>query len=207
MVLLLLVLMRGLGQSALSVVSLTMIGKWFVRRLSIAMAIFSVIISLGFVVLILVVQQAVAEQGWRGPWEGIGWALVAAAALSWLLVRRSPEAAGLAPDTETKAKAVDPDTSSMRVPFTLTQALSTAAFWVFATGSALYNLVISGVLLFNQSILQELGLGEEVYRNAMAMYMLTGLAGNFLAGGLARKWSLLRLMSIAMVLVDVHCNR
>src|SRR5262245_16793838 len=50
LILVLLVLMRGLGQSALSVVSLTMVGKWFVRRLSFAMGVFSVIISLGFVV-------------------------------------------------------------------------------------------------------------------------------------------------------------
>ncbi len=203
-VLLLLVLMRGLGQSALSVVSLTMVGKWFVRRLSIAMGIFSVIISLGFVALILEVQRAVAAQGWRGPWQALGWGLAAAAGLSWLLVRRSPEAIGLAPELETSAQVVDKDSALAQVTFTLPQALRTAAFWVFAVGSALYNLVISGVLLFNQSILQQLGLGEEVYRNAMALYMLTGLAGNFLAGWLARKWSLLRLKTNAMVLVAMN---
>ena len=49
MLLVLLILMRGFGQSALSVVSLTMIGKWFVRRLSKAMGVFSVLVSLGFV--------------------------------------------------------------------------------------------------------------------------------------------------------------
>src|SRR5262245_38511336 len=100
LLLLLLVLMRGLGQSALSVVSLTMVGKWFVRRLSLSMGIFSVVISLGFVLAILLLQRAVAEQGWRGPWQALGWGLAAAALLSWLLVRRSPEAAGLAPDLE-----------------------------------------------------------------------------------------------------------
>jgi MFS family permease len=204
MVLLLLVLMRGLGQSALSVVSLTMVGKWFVRRLSISMGIFSVIISLGFVVLILLVQRAVAEQGWREPWQALGWGLAAAAVASWMLVRRSPEAAGLAPDLEAGTQTVDEGTAPVRVAFTLPQALRTAAFWVFAIGSALYNLVISGVLLFNQSILQQLGLGEGVYRNAMALYMLTGLLGNFLAGWLARRWSLLRLMSVAMVLVALY---
>jgi sugar phosphate permease len=204
MVLLLLILMRGLGQSALSVVSLTMIGKWFVRRLSIAMGIFSVIISIAFAVLILVMQQTVAEQGWRGPWRVLGWGLVSAAVLSWLLVRRSPEAVGYAPDLETQTEAVDESGKSTQVAFTMSQALRTAAFWVFAVGSALYNLVISGVLLFNQSILQQLGLGDEVYRNAMATYMLTGMAGNFFAGWLARKWSLLRFMSIAMVLVGLY---
>ena len=41
-------LTRGLGQSALSVVSLTMVGQWFVRRIDTAMAIYSVVMSVGF---------------------------------------------------------------------------------------------------------------------------------------------------------------
>jgi MFS family permease len=45
---LLLVLSRGLGQSALSVVSLTMVGQWFKRRLSLAMGMYSVLLSIGF---------------------------------------------------------------------------------------------------------------------------------------------------------------
>ena len=63
--LVLLILMRGFGQSALSVVSLTMIGKWFVRRLSKAMGVFSVLVSLGFVVAIVLSENAVLEHGWR----------------------------------------------------------------------------------------------------------------------------------------------
>src|SRR5262245_22750615 len=39
----LLTLTRGLGQSALSVVSLTLVGKWFRRRLSLAMGVYSVL--------------------------------------------------------------------------------------------------------------------------------------------------------------------
>jgi len=200
----LLVLMRGLGQSAMSVVSLTMIGKWFVRRLSMAMGIFSVVISLGFVVLILVVQGAVTEAGWRGPWRAIGWAVLGAAVLSGLLVRNSPESVGVKPDLEKDVEASTPALGENDVSFTLSQALRSAAFWVFAVGSALFNLVIAGVLLFNQSILAELGLDETVYRNAMAIYMGTGLLGNFLAGWLARRGSLLRLMSAAMVLVALY---
>lgn len=205
MILLLLILMRGLGQSALSVVSLTMIGKWFVRRLSTAMGIFSVVISVAFAAVILIVQQAVAEIGWRGPWQTIGWVLAGAAVLSFALVRRSPESVGLKPDkeaTKENSPPTEPDKDSLR--FTLKQALLTPAFWVFAVGSAFYNLVIAGVLLFNQSILQQLGFDASVFRNAMAVYMITGLGGNFLAGWLARKWSLLKIMSIAMFLVAAY---
>ena len=197
--LVLLILMRGIGQSALSVVSLTIVGKWFVRRLSIAMGIFAVLMSVGFAVAIVVAGHVVTAYGWRVMWSGLGWILVFVAAMSFLFVRRDPESVGLNVETVT-----DEETGISAIGFTLKQTLAVPAFWVFAIGSALYNFVIAGVLLFNQSILSELGFDETVFQYAMAMFMITGLVGNFLAGWAARRWSLGRLMTVAMILVAVY---
>ncbi len=195
----LLVLMRGVGQSALSVVSLTMVGKWFVRRLSVAMGIFAVLMSLGFAVAIVVAGDVVLNQGWRVMWSGLGWILMILSGLCLLFVRRDPEAVGL--DTEV---VKDDESQEPVIGFTLVQALMTPAFYVFAIGSALYNLVIAGVMLFNQSILGELGFDETVFQYAMAVFMATGLLGNFTAGWAARRWSLGRLMTVAMLAVGVY---
>lgn len=197
--LLLLILMRGVGQSALSVVSLTMVGKWFVRRLSVAMGIFAVLMSLGFAVAIVVAGDVVLKQGWRVMWSGLGWIMMVLSGLCLLFVRRDPEAVGL--DTEV---VKDDESQEPVIGFTLVQALMTPAFYVFAIGSALYNLVIAGVMLFNQSILGELGFDETVFQYAMAVFMATGLLGNFTAGWAARRWSLGRLMTIAMLAVGVY---
>ncbi len=197
--LLLLVLMRGVGQSALSVVSLTMVGKWFVRRLSFAMGIFAVLMSLGFAVAIVVAGDVVLTQGWRVMWSGLGWILMILSGLCLLFVRRDPEAVGL--DTEV---VKDDEPQEPVIGFTLVQALMTPAFYVFAIGSALYNLVIAGVMLFNQSILGELGFDETVFQYAMAAFMATGLLGNFTAGWAARRWSLGRLMTVAMLAVGLY---
>ncbi len=197
--LLLLVLMRGVGQSALSVVSLTMVGKWFVRRLSVAMGIFAVLMSLGFAVAIVVAGDVVLKQGWRVMWSGLGWILMVLSGLCLLFVRRDPEAVGLDTEVVKGDEAQEPV-----IGFTLVQALMTPAFYVFAIGSALYNLVIAGVMLFNQSILGELGFDETVFQYAMAVFMATGLLGNFTAGWAARRWSLGRLMTIAMLAVGVY---
>ena len=195
----LLILMRGVGQSALSVVSLTMVGKWFVRRLSVAMGIFAVLMSLGFAVAIVVAGDVVLNQGWRVMWSGLGWILMVLAGLCMLFVRRDPEAVGL--DTEV---VKDDESQEPVIGFTLVQALMTPAFYVFAIGSALYNLVIAGVMLFNQSILGELGFDETVFQYAMAVFMATGLLGNFTAGWAARRWSLGRLMTVAMLAVGLY---
>ena len=56
-------LTRGLGQSALSVISLAMVGQWFVRRIDIAMAIYSIVLSVGFMIAFPVVGSLRAVVG------------------------------------------------------------------------------------------------------------------------------------------------
>ena len=58
-------LTRALGQSALSVVSIAMVGQWFVRRIDMAMAIYSVVLSIGFMIAFPVVGSLVQSRGWR----------------------------------------------------------------------------------------------------------------------------------------------
>src|SRR6185503_7989618 len=92
-------LTRGLGQSALSVVSIALVGQWFVRRIDQAMAVYSIELSVGFMLAFPLVGTLVQRIGWRGAWFAVGCALVAGLApLAWWLVRRNPEACGLEPD-------------------------------------------------------------------------------------------------------------
>src|SRR5688572_32774814 len=89
----LITLTRGFGQSALSVVSITIVGKWFVRRLNLAMAVYTVVLSVGFMMAFPLIGAMVITNGWRSTWWAIGLALLfGLAPLSLLLVRKSPEA-------------------------------------------------------------------------------------------------------------------
>jgi MFS family permease len=196
---LLITLTRGLGQSALSVISITIVGQWFQRRISIAMAIYTVLLSVGFMIAFPVVGAQVVSSGWRVAWGEIGGAiLLALVPAAWLLVRRSPEACGLALDGEKNSSNEGENT---KVGFTLGQALTTSAFWVFALGSATYGLVASGIALFNESILAERGFEATTYHHSLVITALTALAGNFLGGWLTVKWSMNRLMALAMSLL------
>src|SRR5262245_51104764 len=90
--LLLVTLTRGLGQSALSVASLALVGKWFARRLSLAMGVYALAMSIGFMLAFPAVGAVVQSGGWRAAWRGIGLALVAVLApLFALLVKSVPE--------------------------------------------------------------------------------------------------------------------
>ena len=184
-------LTRGLGQSALSVVSLAMIGQWFVRRIDIAMAIYSIVLSVGFMIAFPVVGSLVQSWGWRAAWLSIGITLVVALApMSWLLVRRSPGSIGVAPDGPAHPVHLD--------GATIQEALSTPAFWTFSVGAALYGLVASGIGLFNESILAERGFSADVYYQTLVVTALTALAGNFGGGWLALRWQLSTLLAVSL---------
>jgi MFS family permease len=196
---LLITLTRGFGQSALSVISLTIVGQWFARRLSQAMAAYSIIVSVGFMIAFTVVGPVVVSAGWRAAWAGVGAIILfGLAPAGWLIVRRSPEDCGLALDgeKEQEEKPVEAVAGA-----TLLEALATPAFWIFALGSSIYGLIASGIALFNESILVELGFDASTYHRSLAIAALTSLIGNFLAGWLATKWSLNRLMALAMSLL------
>jgi MFS family permease len=197
--LVLVTLTRGLGQSALSVVSLAMVGKWFRRHLTRAMAVYALVMSIGFMAAFPLVGMVVLARGWRFAWAAIGASLVVGLApLAWLLVRSSPEVLGLQMDGGDDAPE-EPRNDAKEA--TLRAALRSPAFWVFALASSMYGLVASGIGLFNESILVERGFAPEVYHRALAVTAITGLLGNFAAGALADRGSLRRVQVAALLIL------
>lgn len=189
-------LTRGFGQSALSVVSLALVGKWFARRLNFAMGIYSLLVGVGFIAAFPSVGAAIVRFGWRPTWAGVGWTLLLVfLPLGWILVRNQPEDRGLALDGDA------PEETNRLVDLTLWDALRSSAFWTFSLSSAIFGLVYSGISLFNESILAERGFGPDVYHTVLAISATLGLLANFGGGWLATKWSIQRLMAIGMVIL------
>jgi MFS family permease len=192
---------RGLGQSSLSIVSMAMVGKWFRRRVTHAMGVYAVALSVGFMAAFPIVGTIVTEQGWRAAWATIGAALVLILApLAWTLVRDTPESMALTIDDEGPATVDDSPVATLPHA-TLGQALASPAFWVFATASALYGLIASGIGLFNESILAERGFAPTTYHQALAVTAITALAANFAAGAYAARRSLRSVLVGALAIL------
>jgi MFS family permease len=163
------------------------------------MAVYTVVLSVGFMLAFPLIGAMVLRDGWRTTWWRIGLGLVfGLAPISLLLVRRSPESCSLEPDIEPSKVDI---AHSATAGFTLWQALLTPAFWVFGLASAVYGLIASGIALFNESILAERGFDASTYHRSLVIVALTALVGNFLGGWLAAKWSMNRLLALAMVLL------
>ena len=186
-------LTRGLGQSALSVISLTMIGHWFAATaIDKAMAVYGVVMSIGFMIAFPVVGSLVQSWGWRSAWFAIGVGLLAVLApASLVLARRAPTVH----TTHTVDDVHDVHDVHWR------DALRTPAFWIFSIGAAMYGLVASGIGLFNESILLERGFGPDVFYQTLIVTALTALIGNFGGGWLATRLSLTNLLAISMLVL------
>jgi cyanate permease len=203
-----LTLTRGLGQTALSIVSLAMVGKWFQKRLTWAMSVYTVTMSVGFMLAFPTVGALVLTSGWRVAWSAIGvFLLVVLAPLAWFYTRSTPdeigeEIDGGPPDADLVTKwttMAGQHVVQGRPSATFAEALRSPAFWVFATASSIYGLVASGIGLFNEAILAERGFAPDVYHTALAVTAITGLAGNFMAGAWAERGSLRTVLVAAML--------
>jgi MFS family permease len=188
-----LVLTRGLGQSALSVVSIALVSKYFPKtQLGIAMGVYSVIMSFFFILINGSIGQAL-NYGvpWRTAWAAVGIVeLLVCTPLAFFLIRR-PSLALLQADSTEQAASELPGVSCR-------EALGTYSFWVIALSISFFGLTSSGISLFQQSILQERGFDAWMYRLLLILPFPIGLAFNLIGGVLCRYFPIHRVLAAAL---------
>jgi MFS family permease len=188
---------RALGQSALSVMSITTVGKSFGRRAGLAMGVYSFLLSVFFIIAFVVVGATVTNRGWRVAWSQIaGFLELVIAPIALLLLRERSFAVA----TQGSAFSQLTPVGNRLESFTLRQALYSSAFWVFGLSTALFALVSSGLGLFNEAVLAERGFDQKAYHTFLAVTTFAGLVGQLVCGWLALRSSLRRLLSTAMLL-------
>lgn len=167
------VLTRGFGQSMLSIISLTLVGRWFGSGVGKAMGAFALLMSFMMAAATGALASGVTELGWRAAWSLQAIGLLAALIPLWWL----PEAPREHAVDELQAS----DAPSARA-CTLHEAVRTRCFWVFALSIAFFGLVSSGFTLFSQYVLAERGFGEKVFQMTLIVSLLAGMVCNLIAG-------------------------
>lgn len=181
-----------------SVVSLALIGRAAGLRSGLAMGVFAVATSIGFIAAFRIVGRP-AE--WRPAWAGIGVAVLVLGFVGAMLIRSRYLAAECADSTP--SAPAEPS-------FTLGQALVSPSFWTFSVAISFLGLVLAGTSLFGESIMLERGLDDsgladyglqrKVFVNVAIVGIPFGLAANLLTGLLAAHRGLWRLMAVTTAL-------
>ncbi len=212
-------LTRGFGQSALSVLSITMVGKWFRKGVSLPMAVYSVVLSLGFAGAAQWAKPY-GDAEWRTVWGAMGWLLLGVMLPVALLLTREPSAEdgnGSTFNRDPLGSALPSDDPNPSAPqrvavkrstvdspheigFTLVAAMRTPAFWMFGLAISHMAVISSGLSLFNQSVLQSQGFPTQAYYDLITLSGIAGLIAQLPIGWLGRHVSLARMQTVGLVL-------
>jgi len=175
-------LVRCLGQGALSLASVWLVGEWFERRRGMATAVAGLGGGLSVMTVPLINNWLIMHYGWESAWVVLAlvvWAVLIIPAV--LIVRNRPEDLGLQPDGwETLPQAADgevgeEDSSETYVSvesWTPGEVLRDATFWKLLSVPATAGLVGTG-LVFHQVAL----LGQHGLSSMSALGMMTIQAG------------------------------
>lgn len=186
-------LTRGFGQSALSVVSISLVGRWMPQRSHAGMAVMTVLMTILFMTVFIICKEF-ADANWRTLWSAIGLSVLALAVPAWLIVR-DPQI------VEVNAEHAAHIRASLG-GYRWQEALMTPAFWALSGSICLFSFTTSGLSLFNESILLRQNLNSQAYYDSLAIGAMVGLLGNMTAGLLSAWVSPTRIASAAMLLLS-----
>jgi MFS family permease len=164
-----------------SLVTNTIIAKWFIRKRGRAMAISTLGISLSGLAFVPLTHFLISDFGWRNTLMVLGiivWGLTVIPVA--IFVRRRPEDMGLLPDgdepesisTKSEGLAETTNISSGERIWTLREALRTKTLWFLLVGFNLAGLSISGVMIHLIPYLLAKGFSKDVAASAMTIFAL-----------------------------------
>ena len=154
---------RFFGQGVITLVSRTMMMKWFDQRRGFAMGFSNVIVALSFSSAPLVFEALIQEYDWRWAWRLMSLVLFFVFPIViYLFFRDDPRDFGLHPDgiNADSEKNTKEKRFTVKKDFTLEDAQKTYTFWVFAGFLAMHGLYITGFTFHVVSIFEEVGLSR-----------------------------------------------
>ncbi len=194
---------RFTGQGMLTLVSRTMMARWFERRRGLVSAVSGPFVNFSFAAAPLLLSLWIARAGWRGAWfemalvVGVGMGFV-----GWLLFRESPEECGLRMDgapAPPPPAAGDTVVSEGGRDYTRAEALRTGAFWLVTLGIGNQAMVGTGITFHIVDLGAELGLSEagavSIFLPIAFVSTPIGMLAGLAADRVPVRWLIMAMMS------------
>lgn len=151
------ILIRGLGQGSLFIVSSTSVANWFQRMRGRVLAFALITFSLFQRWYIPTIQSLLEDIAWQRVWLILAVALlvIVVPAIA-LFMRETPERYGLLPDGDSSDEP-DPTNENeplapLEINYTLREATRLPIFWVFVIGGMMTPAFVTGILFHQESL-------------------------------------------------------
>jgi sugar phosphate permease len=176
---------RSFGQTALVLVSTSLVAIWFVRLRGRATAVTALAAPAGQAALPPLVFVIIALSDWRTAWTVMAiaiWVLLLPAAV--LLVRRSPESEGLLPDGDRRPPPTSSAASNSDAEqhWTSGEAMRTRAFWLLLFAGVALSLIGTALIFHHISLMKTKGVDEGMAAAILSVVALVALATTFATG-------------------------
>jgi MFS family permease len=172
----------GIGMSGAWVPLLSSVARWFVRRRSLMTSIVVGGLGIGQLVGPLVVNQLISAYDWRISYAIMGGVCLLAIVLPAQFLRRDPARMGLLPYGDSEAKQRGTEYDSEAIP--LSEAISTAQFWIFATMIFLNGFSAFAITVHIVPHATDLGISATTAASILSTIGALAIVGNYVLGGL-----------------------
>lgn len=205
-------LLRCLGQGALTLLGSNIVSMWFQKRLGTVNAIMSAGGAAAFAIVPLVLLTAIEFLGWRLTYLCMGASiLVTLVPMLILVLRNRPEDLGLSLDGVLLGSAIhesDPrrETTTrlfgVRGPeLTFRDAVRHRTFWILAVGMAMWAMVGTGIVFYALPIFDEQGISQDRSKMLFATFSMSMLLLQVIGGVLADRLPMHRLLAFGFLLL------
>ena len=200
--------LRFLGFGSLQLASNNIIAQWFIRRRGLAMGFAGLSLPISLIIYPRLTQYLIDEFAWRGAWIILGllvWLIILP--MGWFLFKDKPEQYGLQPDGDSPMSDKDQLTNSQNLPhnfeenWTLDEAKSTGAFWVFAAALSTMTLLMAGLVFHHISLFEVRGIDRDTAINTFNVVAIFAVIANLSMGRLLDKFSARRMMALTLGLL------
>ncbi len=197
-------LLRQFGQGLMTMVSRTVLSKWFDRRRGLATGLNGVLVSFGFSSAPLLLNTLIQQ---NGPAETLLLLAVTCglgiAAWGWLFFRDQPEDCGLLMDGESQetrdSAPRSRNTAAVDVP--LEDVRRSYTFWIFTLGMASSALIVTGFTFHIASIGEHAGLSRQEIYSVFVPISVISVGAHFLSGWLSDRIPLKYLLMVLVAML------
>jgi MFS family permease len=180
------------------------ISKWFIRLRGRAMAVGTMGISAGGVVIAPLAGWVIGQHGWRAGWVVLGLILlVIVTPMAGLLMRRSPEDVGMEPDGDPQPSdslAAGAKSALSEYSFTLKQAIRTRELWMMVAIQSIMLMSLSPVLFHQVAYFQDKGIDLKTATSLATTLAFFAVVAKIPWGYFSEKVNVRWVMSLCLIL-------
>jgi MFS family permease len=178
-------LIVAIGFSAIDVVTLSTIARWFSRRRGTMTGTIKVGAGVGLLIGPLAINWLILSYGWRTSYIIMGGVVLVFLLAASQFLKRDPSRIGLLPDGEKRINIgkVDPEEAG----FPLQKAVQTKQFWMLCVMCLFFGFCLQTVMIHSAPYAIDIGASPSTAASILSIIGGVSIAGRFIMGGASDK--------------------